>query len=529
MAKKYITLVLTQYSIILLFLLFIGSGIVVSPFYGDINLIDEGQFGAWVTHMLQGQHLYKDMYAAYGPFYIYPLYLLAKLFGPSVFLIRIVYIVLNVFFAVIVAQAVIQKLRVAYKLQLFAVFLLLVIPGFGMRQGEGLLTILLVIEAFERKKIGWSILLGINLAIAFLVSSEIGIFSTTIVFLLFCYKSVTEKLGDVIYLKFLACATGIALIFLPFLFWSMTEGWFFDYVHSVITDLSTFSGINLPNGQNFPAVVYSIPNTFSPMIWLKYLLSKQMLLYWLFFFYILVFSSLFVGYVLKQSRKETMSIFILFLFGFFLVTILVGRSGHFPFILSPVIVFFAYFIDRAVKRLRVRQSPAGQLFFFSIIVVIIVFSVRIVSLYRPHFVNVISLPYAIIHRGAGVEYVGPIALSVKQKQSLISIQTFVARNTRPDEPVFFLNNEPMMYLLVNRRNPTRYDFPYIANSKEKRLELLHDLRSAPPRYIFVDTSAWDVDGVSNWQRLPEIVSYAQQFYKKVGNVGDIVVYLRKIQ
>src|SRR5689334_9248614 len=91
------------------FLYFIGSVGFISPILGDINLIDEGQFGAWIAHMLHGKLLYKDIYAAYGPLYIYPLYLLSKIFGQSAYLIRVVYIVVNTYLSLIIVWLVLKK------------------------------------------------------------------------------------------------------------------------------------------------------------------------------------------------------------------------------------------------------------------------------------------------------------------------------------------------------------------------------------------------------------------------------------
>lgn len=64
---------------------FIGSAETLSPFYGNINVIDEGQFAAWANFMLHGKLMFKDMYIVYGPLYVYPLYLLFKFFSPSFF------------------------------------------------------------------------------------------------------------------------------------------------------------------------------------------------------------------------------------------------------------------------------------------------------------------------------------------------------------------------------------------------------------------------------------------------------------
>ena len=74
MEKNKIKIVI-EYLVILFFLFFIGSSLVINPFFGEINVIDEGQFGAWMRHMLHGEFLYNDTYSEYETLYIYPFYL----------------------------------------------------------------------------------------------------------------------------------------------------------------------------------------------------------------------------------------------------------------------------------------------------------------------------------------------------------------------------------------------------------------------------------------------------------------------
>src|SRR5258706_14777035 len=102
--KKTLVVFLLESLFFALFLFFVGSAIVNNPILGDINFIDEGQFGAWVTHLLHGQYLYKDVYAAYGPFYIYPLLFASKIFGQSIFLIRLIYMSLSTFLSLMILR-----------------------------------------------------------------------------------------------------------------------------------------------------------------------------------------------------------------------------------------------------------------------------------------------------------------------------------------------------------------------------------------------------------------------------------------
>lgn len=523
-AKKIICI--AECFVIILFLFTFGSGAVVSPIFGDINMIDEGQFGAWVSHMLSGEHLYKDIYAAYGPFYIYPLYIFSKIFGPSVFLIRIVYIVLNTFLAVLIARAVLQKLTIRYGLELSTLFMLVIVPGFGMRQGIGLLSILLSFQAMEEKSYRWSIAAGISLATAFLVSSEIGIFTTTICGFFFFYKLVTaEKMNNVIK-KLFFLLISIACIFLLVFVWANSEGWFSDYIYSTLDDLIIYSGINIPNGKDFPHALQLMPSTWSIIEWIKYIVSKEMLLYWLFFFYLTTFLYFFIRMILKISKKKDILIFLIALYGFFLSIILIGRNGHFPFTLSPVFILFAYFLESLLQTFKVSKKKYEKLISLTLISIICLFSFRIVLIYRPHFLKVLSIPHVFFEAKNSPKYVGFVAISPVQAKTIRTIQNFVEKNTKDTDTIFFFNNEPMMYLFVRRTNPTRYDLPEVANIKEKRLEVLNDLIKDQTKFIIDDTEAWSVDDISNRQRLPEVTRYIEGNYEKKF-LDNFIIYIRK--
>lgn len=523
--KKALTHTITGF-LIIAFLSFFGSGVIISPFYGEINFIDEGQFGGWIAHMLKGEHLYEDIYAAYGPLYIYPFYLLSKLFGPSVFLIRIVLIVFNVFLAVFIAWGIIRKLRLAWYFQLFTLAMLLIVPGYTMRQGTGLLTILLYVYALEKRAVGWNFLPGMTLAISYLISTEIGIFTSIIILLFVFYQFVVAKNIFDVFKRSLVMFIGLSIVFFLFYWWSASEGWFWPYISTISDDLRTYSSIDLPNGMNFPNPLVLYPRSFFFLPWVKFLVSKEMLLYWLFLFYIIFFFYLLAAIILRRKQKNTPLIFAISLFGFLLSMILVGRSGHFPFTLSPLFILFAYFLDLLVKKWKKTQSYGEKITSTVLVTLILLFSLRILLIYRPHFIKLLDVPQAVLSKKNNPSYIGNVFISSSQKKDIQTMQNFVWTNTKPTDTIFFLGNEPMMYLLVNRDNPSRFDLPEVANTLEKRLELLNALQKDKTEYIIYDTKSWDVDGVSNMQRLPEVMKYIRSSYEE-RTLGSYIIYYRK--
>ncbi|MEN9407853.1 MAG: hypothetical protein RLZZ455_1069 [Candidatus Parcubacteria bacterium] len=523
------TLSIIEIGATLLFLLFIGSGVVQSPFFGNINVIDEGQFAAWVSQMLHGKILYKEIYTAYGPLYIYPFYELAKIFDPSVFLMRILYKVIFVFISIVVVKRLLQKLDIRYPIQLVCLAAVLIIPDFGLRQGIGLFSLLVLVTLFESKAYRVALLLGVSVVVSLLISIEIGIFVSCISLLFYIVTIISEKHPKKTVLLSLTTLIASAFSVLLFYLWSTREGWFLFYVQTTLSDLKIFSGIDLPNGQNFPNIFVLAPKSYDPFVWFKFIFSKQMLLYWLFIFYIISFLYIIYNLLFHNKHIPLRLISVLVLFGFLISTILVGRSGHFSFVLAPVFILLAFFADQLIKKYVRVSSMKEKAIITSIVVTCLFFTVRIVAIYRTDFPKVFQLPGIIYNGNATIPFVGPIVLPSEQRNTISEVQHFIFNNTTQDDMVFFAANEPIMYMLVSRNNPTRYDYPYIAGTIEKRLEILSDLESNPPKYILYNMSAWDVDGVSNIKRMPEVWKHINTHYMIKKHLGSVLVYQRKIQ
>ena len=509
--------------LILLFLIFIGSGMVIGPFFGDINVIDEGQFAAWLRHMLNGEHLYKDIYSAYGPLLVYPAYLMAKIFGPSVFLLRIVYAVTFAFIAIVVIRYILSFLKVNRFFSFFTILFLAIVPGIGMRQGIGLLTILLIFLASKKRNYIWPVFSGISLAASFLISSEIGIFTTVtiLVYWIYCFITVKDVRGTL--KKILTAVFSAGIFLLLFYFWSSTEGWFSAYIQNVFTDLSIYSSIDLPNGKAFPNIIELFPQDSSFVSWMKFLVSKDALLYWTYLFYICVFTYIFVKISLRKVREEDVLMGMVAVYGFLISMILIGRSGHFPFVLAPVAVICAYFLNQLFDLLKKTKNIKERCSALILIAIIILFTVRIVLIYRPHFHRLFLVPQNISLSASDVPFIGATSISESQKTELLKTTKYIDENTLPTDNVFFLGNEPLMYLVTNRGNPTRYDIPVVANTKEKRLEVLNDIINDKTKVVIFNRNSWSVDGISNLDRLPELLEYLNENYTK-STIGELEVY-----
>ncbi len=526
MVKKIQVKYILAFLFIFLFLLLIGSGNVISPFYGDINLIDEGQFLAWINHMRSGDFLYKNTYAAYGPLLIYPFYLLSKIFEPSFFLYRMTFGVFGMLISLGIVILIFNKLKISFLFQLFAISLLIFIPGFGLRQAGGLLAIFMVYVAYTSSRYIWSFMTGLSIGASFLISSDMGIFSFFVIFVLMAIFFINAKNFSIYFKKLAYIIIGLIALFLPFTLITGSEGWLFSYISSIADDLVSYSGIGIPIGRKFPNIFELFPTSISILSLIKFTFSKEILNYWLIFFYIISFIYFFIKFMIKKVDDKDLLAFSITLFGFLLSTILIGRIGHFVFVVQIVFILFAYYLNLLFEYYKKTKLNSDKIFIAFAVLVICAFSLREVSIYRPHFNKIPDAIAAARIHDSNPPGVGNILISKEQEKNIKIIQNFIRENTSTQEKIYFLSNNPGLYFLVNRVSPSRFDLPGTANTRDRRVELVKDLENDKTKYIIEDTNAYLVDGISNRTRLPEVMDYIRLNYD-VSRLGPYIIYTRK--
>lgn len=527
MDKKKKILIITELALILIFLIFIGSISGSGIFYGDINMIDEGQNAAWGSHMVSGEKVFKDFFISYGPLNAYQYYLLFNIFGQSVFVMRAFTYLFLIFVSLILIRLLLNKLFNYETIRMFTLFLLTIIPGVNIRQSIGFFVIYVLFNSFNKKSVISSIYVGILLAVSFLYSPEIGIFLFIICILYFIYKGILEKNIMIVIKKLVVMVSSITIAGIIFAYWSGTEGWLNSYLKSTKDILFEFSGINSPNGKNFPNALNSIQTGNGMFEFIRSLLSKDMLLYWALFYLISAALYILVRVTIRKFTAKDEMIALVTIYGILLYTNIIGRSGHFFLIMPIIIIISIYFIENLLHTINYRKDKYIWFFGVFLISIQVLFFVRVISIFRPQFHKIIDIPAAIFTQKNNPEKVGHILISDNQKQYIKEMQTFIWKNTTSRDSVYFLTNEAMMYMLANRTNPSRYDLPFVAHTLEKRLEVLEDLKKNRPKYIFADKKAWSVDEVSNQQRLPEVMNYINSSYKPCKNIMSTQVYCRQ--
>ncbi len=490
----------------LVFILSLAWGV---PALDNISMVDDGQFGAWATHMLQGKYLYKDIYITYGPLYVYPLYFLFKNFGPSLLLLRL-YFILGTSLGIIAAYICMNQLRVSRKIRWLVIILLLLFPVISLRQGAGYVVLFLYSLAVRKERPYLFGFTGAAIGVTFLISPDIGIVVGLICFLMSVFRSIQSKSA---YKELLSLGIGLLVAFGLFSTWARAEGWLESYITTTVDVFSSFSGVEVPNGQNFPNVIKLAPNSMNIFEWIKFLLSKELMVYWLLVFYVGVLYFFLKKLVLRQLSSQDMELWLMFLYGLFLYPILLSRSGigHLFFVISPAFIVGGVIVE---KLWNSPHSKKNKIFdrkvFLVLMVLILLFIVRLITIYRIEITKNLQLYFT-----------QPAASQIGYVEH---VKKLIESNSSPSDTIFVFDNEPMVYMFTSRMNPTRYDLPFLASSREKRLEILSSFISYPPTLIIKSHKAWDVDEVSNKVRLPEVWRFIENNYYLIEKTPDVDIY-----
>lgn len=518
--------IIFTFEIVILILLtfLVGSSQSSSPFYGDLNLIDEGQFASWLNSMLHGKYMFKDMYIVYGPLYVYPLYLLSKVFSPSAFLVRS-YLVAGGAIGIIALNLIMKEIKIRTFARYLMNALLILLPIMHLRQALGWFTIYFLILSVTKKNYLFSFLTGLSIAFTFLVSPELGIITGLITFLYYLYTSINNSKRINIYKSLRYIFLGLIIPTLLFAIWALGEGWFVAYVMTTKKVLLDFSGINVPNGKNIPDIFMLLPFNKPLLAWLKYFISKELLIYYVFLLHVNILLYITIKITLRTITDVDKKIIPITLYALSLLYLLISRPDHFFFILSPILLLSVYFIDKGLEALKQKKLKISQKFsYFLITSILLFFILRVVYINHPQIIKITKIPTAIINTPMNPNRIGPIHISKDQMRVFTDLQNFIDQNTTQNDQIFFFTDEPMMYLILNRDNATKYVLPYAGNLKPMREDMVNDLKKNKPKYIFLDKTAWDVDNINNETRLPEVINYIKENYVVNKEIDKVIIY-----
>lgn len=398
-----------------------------------------------------------------------------------------------------------------------------------LRQALVWIVIYFLILAINHAKKKYLFLSGLFTSLTLLVSPELGII-TMIILLIYCtlqlksFSNLRAVFYDISYFSL-----GFILPTLIFVGFSLKEGWFIPYLSNTIKVLIDYTGVNVPNGKSLPYLFSLIPSSKSLIAWIKFITSKDIFIYYVFLLHILVISYLAMKITLKTFSPPDKKIFLIVIFGIFLQYLIVGRPDHYFFALSPILLISIYYLNKSILFLKQKKiKNTEKLFFIAAIIFFSIFYLRYLYINHPQIENIVHISSAVMHSPQNPKFVGRILISKSQAKLFTDIQNFTNQNSSAKDSIFIFSDEPGLYLVLNRDNATKYVVPFGSNLKPMRIDLVNELKDNHPKFILIDKNAWDVDGVSNFRRLPEVINYIKQNYKVFKTIDGISFYTANI-
>ena len=414
--------------------------------------------------------------------------------------------------------AVLYKLRFGLVARLVTLVIFILFPIIQLRQGLGFLAIVFLLDFVMSRNKSAAFFAGLICCASYLTSPEIGLIVSIITFLVLIFSTVKNKTAytaKVLGVYFAGLSIPLGL----FAWGAYKLGFLWGYIEVTRDVMISFSGNNLPNGMAFPRITSALSK--GPLMGLLELIKNPDYLgIWLFLFYLMV---TWILVVLNTKKRLNVGIVLIYLYGISLLPIIISRPGigHIYFVLGPAVIISVWLLKLTSGLLLKEKTLLARLYLgLSVFLIVLVF-LRFASINRFRLRALYS-EKTYFNKNANFN------ITKNQGDYIDAIKEYVDKNTGKKDFIFFLSNEPLLYLVVQRMNPTRYDLPYIAHTAEKRYEVLSDIMKHNTKLIFFDRNSWPVDGVSNKIRHPELMEYIQKKYTKTYLLnGRIEVYTLK--
>ena len=118
-----------------------------------------------------------------------------------------------------------------------------------------------------------------------------------------------------------------------------------------------------------------------------------------------------------------------------------------------------------------------------------------------------------------------MTVSTDQASTLVATAQFVAANTQPGEPIFVYPTSPLVYVLANRTNPTRFAHLYPGAASPTALDEVIARLDQTPVYLVVVSAA----DLAYWGPVDEnapLEAYFVDKYHEIAQFGEYRVLRR---
>jgi len=221
--------------------------VTLRPFFlhGEMNLFEVGLYLPAVDALLQNKMIFRDVFYLRGPFDIYMIAMLMKVFSPHVSVLYSYFYFGNVLSLVLCVWIAKELLCSRYMFYLFVPVLIgrtfpRVVFMFwgGMRYAFGLMALYCAVKFFNHLKLVWMFWVGIFASLSLFTSIEMGVFVIAgtcgaILFSRIFHLHERKFLGKSLF----AFCVGMGFIAIPYLMYLVLSGAFIPYVEAVSTVL----------------------------------------------------------------------------------------------------------------------------------------------------------------------------------------------------------------------------------------------------------------------------------------------------
>lgn len=512
---KHLSLI---YSYVFLFLVAYNPNF----YFGNIDTIEEGNWLGWLQRLTSGQVLYRDVAVFHPPLLIWGLNAFTKLFGVSVYEVRLYFHLLEIIGLGIIYLISRKILKSRNNIILSMLLILSLVSNqvrnhVGIRLGMGLLSIYLLLIFHNKNKYVWIFISGVVAFVSVGVSTESGVAAGLACVLGLCISS--KNIIEIIKrLSIWGSGFAIPATILISILWfqgglnnAINQMWFYMKAYS-----GGFFNIAVPRmGLDNILLWWRVDRYFNSdvIMWEFSILIMGLILVYLIY-----------RFINNKFIRLDRFIFMIFIYCLVISRAVLSRSDwyHLLFLLIPIIPAFAYIIETWQIEYKLKYVLPGLW-----ILLIVVINRELV---QQKFINgqVFKIQsYANISQ----RYLtykserAKIALDIdSEPEKVDKLIDFLTKNTSLNDKIFAFPWKPELYFLADRNNATAFDTPYMFFSTDYQNQMIKQLESNRPKYIIYNSNM--SFGNMTINDLINVKTYILSHYRVINKFGDdeILVY-----
>lgn len=444
--------------------------VITKAYNHGTTLFGEGGVLSAANRILSGDILYKDISVPYAPGEYYLLAGLFGIFGKSVVIERLMWLVAKLIGLIFVYLVSKKIMRPFYA---FLSGILYIFMGGVLHKvfyTSITLAVLFVLFIFlERGGRKWLVLAGALAGLNIIFRQDTGVFSLVFGIAAIFLKNHADGTRN-----FKTASADTLALFLPFFALVLPVGVYF-YLNNAIGDMYYWCfkfavSTEVDMGEPFPSLIPGSSGHGTFFNALHFYLSRQFLYYIPLFILFGVAVILANRYFKREWTIKDSYVFLLFMFGTSLLTkeILVPRYEHFVQAALPEYILGCYLLSgmdakvRGFANIKKWQKATSTVFLSLIPLFFAWHDSMFCTRYNPYItgknVRILNIDVA------------PVYVNDEEGKQIEGVVNYIKSNTKAGDAIFS-TTLPMFYFLTNRRNPTQYDsmFPgYIKSEADER-------------------------------------------------------------